>query len=70
MSLPNNRNEKCFSPLSRGSAISKIIGTNAVLYPEFEDTVPMWVHEEQVSSPDLRVYVSLNELFIRSTAKT
>jgi glycerol-3-phosphate dehydrogenase (NAD+) len=38
---------------SRGSAIAKIIGHNVRKFPEFKDTVHMWVHEELVNGTPL-----------------
>ena len=40
--------------LSRGSAIAKIVGSNAAAHPDvFESTVPMWVYEETVGGRNL-----------------
>lgn len=36
------------SPLRRGSAIAKIVGSNAARLGTFENTVNMWVLEEEV----------------------
>lgn len=37
----------------RGSAIARIVGSNAKRYPTFEDKVSMWVYEEQVEGRNL-----------------
>jgi hypothetical protein len=40
--------------LLRGSAIAKIVGNNAMAYPDvFEESVPMWVFEEMVDGKKL-----------------
>ena len=46
-----------------GSAISRIVGKNAELYPEFKNNVNMWVYEEMINGRKLTDIINTENLY-------